>query len=268
MVIWWLGQAGFALQSGSSRILLDPYLSDSLARKYKNREFKHIRMMPPPCQPEDFSKLGRGTLYPCAFRPYGPRYVAGDCGEIAGMPFHFSPLGSRKSPRCRYPRRNVPSDLTSERPSVSAISNLKPYPPHIRNSRAIRRENSGISVISSVAESKSTIPAIAYRFQVKTELLRNRQIDVALLPVNGRDEYRASRGVPGNFYLYRGGRVMLRGRNRIYAPASLGYVRFQHHPGSGVGTTDRLDNYSQMHKTGTGKAVYNFPYSLFWNIYI
>lgn len=42
--LWWLGQSGFLLQWQGSRILLDPYLSDSLTRKYDGTEKPHVRM--------------------------------------------------------------------------------------------------------------------------------------------------------------------------------------------------------------------------------
>ena len=59
---WWLGQAGFALRRHDALLLIDPYLSDSLAEKYRNSEFKHLRMMPPPVTPEE---LGECTWYLC-----------------------------------------------------------------------------------------------------------------------------------------------------------------------------------------------------------
>ena len=48
---WWLGQAGFLVQAGGSTILVDPYLSDYLARKYAGKLHPHIRMMPSPLPP-------------------------------------------------------------------------------------------------------------------------------------------------------------------------------------------------------------------------
>jgi L-ascorbate metabolism protein UlaG (beta-lactamase superfamily) len=42
----WLGQSGFLLEYQGSRGLLDPYLSDSLTRKYANTDKPHIRMKP------------------------------------------------------------------------------------------------------------------------------------------------------------------------------------------------------------------------------
>ena len=42
--IWWLGQSGFLLQWNGRRVLLDPYLSDSLTMKYAATEKPHTRM--------------------------------------------------------------------------------------------------------------------------------------------------------------------------------------------------------------------------------
>ena len=42
--VWWLGQSGFLLRHGGSLLLLDPYLSDSLTRKYAATDKPHTRM--------------------------------------------------------------------------------------------------------------------------------------------------------------------------------------------------------------------------------
>ncbi len=42
--LWWLGQSGYLLQWKGKRILIDPYLSDSLTKKYAATEKPHIRM--------------------------------------------------------------------------------------------------------------------------------------------------------------------------------------------------------------------------------
>ena len=41
---WWLGQSGFLVQYKGQRLLLDPYLSDSLTKKYENTNKPHTRM--------------------------------------------------------------------------------------------------------------------------------------------------------------------------------------------------------------------------------
>jgi L-ascorbate metabolism protein UlaG (beta-lactamase superfamily) len=42
--LWWLGQSGFLLQWNSIHVLLDPYLSDSLTKKYSQTDKPHVRM--------------------------------------------------------------------------------------------------------------------------------------------------------------------------------------------------------------------------------
>jgi len=42
--LWWLGQSGFLLQWKGKRVLMDPYLSDSLSKKYETTDKPHIRM--------------------------------------------------------------------------------------------------------------------------------------------------------------------------------------------------------------------------------
>ena len=42
--IWWLGQSGFLLKWQSRFLLFDPYLSDSLTKKYAATDKPHIRM--------------------------------------------------------------------------------------------------------------------------------------------------------------------------------------------------------------------------------
>ena len=42
--LWWLGQSGFLVAHAGRHLLLDPYLSDSLTRKYADTDKPHVRM--------------------------------------------------------------------------------------------------------------------------------------------------------------------------------------------------------------------------------
>ena len=42
--LWWLGQSGFLIYWRGQHLLLDPYLSDSLTRKYADTDKPHVRM--------------------------------------------------------------------------------------------------------------------------------------------------------------------------------------------------------------------------------
>ena len=42
--LWWLGQSGYLLLWKGKRVLIDPYLSDSLTKKYETTNKPHVRM--------------------------------------------------------------------------------------------------------------------------------------------------------------------------------------------------------------------------------
>lgn len=42
--LWWLGQSGFLIRCREHHLLMDPYLSDSLTRKYANTDRPHVRI--------------------------------------------------------------------------------------------------------------------------------------------------------------------------------------------------------------------------------
>lgn len=50
--LWWLGQSGFLIQWEDHHLLLDPYLSDSLTRKYAGTDKPHVRISPLVIEPQ------------------------------------------------------------------------------------------------------------------------------------------------------------------------------------------------------------------------
>ncbi|MEO5979387.1 MAG: MBL fold metallo-hydrolase [Chryseolinea sp.] len=55
--IWWLGQSGFLVQWNKQCLLFDPYLSDSLTKKYSGTEKPHVRMRELVIQPYLLDKI-------------------------------------------------------------------------------------------------------------------------------------------------------------------------------------------------------------------
>lgn len=54
---WWLGQSGFLVRLSGELLLFDPYLSNSLTKKYAGTDTEHIRMSEIPVQPEHLSDV-------------------------------------------------------------------------------------------------------------------------------------------------------------------------------------------------------------------
>ena len=53
--LWWLGQSGFLLQWQGKHVLFDPYLSDSLTKKYAHTDKPHVRMTERVVAPEQLN---------------------------------------------------------------------------------------------------------------------------------------------------------------------------------------------------------------------
>jgi len=198
----WLGQAGFALRTSSGRvILIDPYLSDSLKKKYAGTVFPHVRMMPAPIEADAFPRvdlvlcthghtdhLDPGTLPAIASTHPDALFIAPErVREIAlerGVP-ESRLLGARGG------------DVLTPFPEIT----ISPIP-SAHETLDITREGSAFLgyVIEvegvTIYHSGDCVP-----FPELEELLLAHAPDVALLPVNGRDEFRLTHGVPGNFTL-------------------------------------------------------------------
>jgi L-ascorbate metabolism protein UlaG (beta-lactamase superfamily) len=198
---WWLGQAGFAIRHQESLLLIDPYLSNSLAEKYKNAEFKHQRMIPIPVDPADI----RGCQY----------YLCTHAHTDHMDPLTIQSLQHGSHPFFIVPRAEI--DRAVERGmAASSLGNI--------NAGEIIELDGDIKIEAlASAHEKLEIDAngnfkhLGYVISIGglrlyhsgdcvpypglAQHLAQLCIDIALLPINGRDEYRASRGVPGNFTL-------------------------------------------------------------------
>lgn len=59
--VWWLGQSGFLVQWAGERLLVDPYLSDSLTAKYAATDKPHVRMTERCIDPRRLTGISRVT---------------------------------------------------------------------------------------------------------------------------------------------------------------------------------------------------------------
>ena len=196
--VWWLGQAGFLIELAGKRLVIDPYLSDSLARKYAGKRFAHRRMMDPPVAPEALSDIDyllctHGHTDHMDAETIGPLLAANpDCKAIVP-----------EAERTRAIERGIAADrmigldagdfvdLGGLRIAAtpSAHEDLKRDPDGRHHFLGYVIRGAGVTLWHS----GDTIPFAGLR-----EILLPYRVDLALLPVNGRDVFRAENGVPGN----------------------------------------------------------------------
>jgi L-ascorbate metabolism protein UlaG (beta-lactamase superfamily) len=198
---WWLGQAGFLLEGGGRRVLVDAYLSDTLAEKYRGTVFPHVRLVAPPIEPGAIrdldlllathahtDHLDPGTLRPIAAANPGCRFVVpASAAEVAV---------SRGVPRDRLVL------ASAFRPMEVAGVGVEPLPSaHEQLALDPAGEHRFLGYLLDLGGATVYHPGDCVPYPELPALLARRAVDLALLPVNGRDARRASSGVPGNFTL-------------------------------------------------------------------
>jgi L-ascorbate metabolism protein UlaG (beta-lactamase superfamily) len=57
IAVWWLGQSGFLIKSRRGVLVIDPYLSESLTRKYAGTGREHVRMTAAPLRGRDLTMV-------------------------------------------------------------------------------------------------------------------------------------------------------------------------------------------------------------------
>jgi L-ascorbate metabolism protein UlaG (beta-lactamase superfamily) len=201
LAAWWLGQAGFLLEGGGRRVLVDAYLSDTLAEKYRGTAFPHVRLVPPPVDPGALRELDLvlathahtdhldpGTIGPVAAANPGCRFIVpASVAEVAI---------SRGVPPDRLVR------ASALRPLEIAGVRVHPLPSaHEQLALDDAGEHRFLGYVLELGGATVYHPGDCVPYPELPSLLARHSVDLALLPVNGRDARRSSSGVPGNFTL-------------------------------------------------------------------
>lgn len=197
--VFWLGQAGFALRSAGSLTVIDPYLSNFLAEKYRDAVFKHKRMMEAPIRADEL----RGVDLLLSTHAHSDHLDPGSVGTIMAL-----------NPECRLicPAGVVPKALERGADRDRTLGMLaferKRFGAVVLEMLPSAHEELVVGPDGDTAYAGFVIETDGVRlyhsgdcvpFDGLSELLREREIDAALLPVNGRDAIRREKGVPGNF---------------------------------------------------------------------
>ena len=200
--LYWLGQAGFVIDAHGRRVVIDPYLSDSLAAKYRATAFSHERMMPAPVTPD---QLGPVDLVLCTH--HHTDHMDGET---------LAALASRL-PDLKFVVPAAARDLAMQRIGVGedrlievdagARLRLDGLALHVTRAahEALERDEAGRHRFLGygmdfgglrIFHSGDTIP-----FEGQDEEVKAFAPDLALLPVNGRSEALKAAGFAGNLTL-------------------------------------------------------------------
>jgi L-ascorbate metabolism protein UlaG (beta-lactamase superfamily) len=196
--LWWLGQSGFLIQWLGYHLLLDPYLSDSLTKKYANTNKPHVRMTERVIAPERLDFIDVVTS--------SHNHTDHLDGETLLPLLQANPnltlIVSRANLSFAAERLQVSSErLTPIRANGEAIR-TGPFTFHAIPSahEALEQDEYGdhryIGFLVQAGERAIYHSGDCIPYEGLVDRLKNWKIDLALLPINGRNQ---ARGVAGNF---------------------------------------------------------------------
>ena len=193
--LWWLGQSGFLLQGHGKRVLIDPYLSDSLTKKYSTTDKPHIRMSELVIKPEllkhisvvtsshnHTDHLDAETLIPVLENNPGTRLIIPE----ANREFVAERIKSE---------REFPMGLNDGRSVTLEELTIHGIP---AKHNEIERDGNGnckfMGYVIELGKYKIYHSGDTLWFDEMADLLKPFAVDVALLPINGNNPERKVAG--------------------------------------------------------------------------
>lgn len=224
--IFWLGQAGFALRAANSLVVIDPYLSNSLAEKYRDAVFKHKRMMDAPISTDEL----RGVDLLLSTHAHSDHLDPGSVGTIMALNPDcrlVCPVGViQKALERGADRDRIEGMLAFEKKRFgSVILELLPSA-HEELAVGPEGETAYAGFVIEMDGVRLYHSGDCVPFDGLADLLRDRMIDAALLPVNGRAARRRENGVPGNFTLDEAAELCLAAEIDFLIPHHFGLFDF------------------------------------------
>ena len=196
--LWWLGQSGFLIQWRGHHLLFDPYLSDSLTKKYAETNKPHVRMTERVVAPERLDFLHIVT----SSHNHTDHFDGETLIPLTKVNPNLTVIVARANVSFAAERLQVlPERLTPIRADGDAIK-IDPFTFYAIPSahETLEQDENGdhrfVGLIVQVGKWTIYHSGDCVPYTGLVERLKNWKIDIALLPINGRDP---RRGVPGNF---------------------------------------------------------------------
>ena len=191
VALWWLGQASFVLKGAAVVVYVDPYLQVS-----------DRRLSPPPFPPEAVTNADQVVLTHDHGDHVDPKTLPGLAQASPTARFVTPrPIAGRVAELVGSTARGIPA--VADEPIAVEVrgGRVEIFPVPAKHEEFERTEQGyphlGYSIrlgAVTIHHSGDTIP-----YDGQIERVRSHRVDVALLPINGRDYYRTRAGTIGNF---------------------------------------------------------------------
>lgn len=194
--LWWLGQSGFLLQWQGKRVLLDPYLSDSLTKKYLNTEKPHTRMSELVIKPDLLKKISVVSSSHNHTDHLDAETLIPVLQNNPGIKF-FIPEANREFV-CERVKCNLDFPIGLNDKQSITVDGFTFHGIPAKHNEIERDENGNCKYMGYVIEFgryKIYHSGDTLWFEGMVNLLKPFAVDVAILPINGDDP---NRKVAGN----------------------------------------------------------------------
>lgn len=198
LAVWWLGQSGYAFKWQDRILYVDLYLSEHLTAKYVDTDKPHVRMTEAPLRGGQIT----GAELVLASHKHSDHLDPGTLPDL----FAASPDAKLLLPRSLVahaaqlripPHSLIPADAHE----IHDFEGITVEPIPSAHEELAWTEEGGYPYLGflirfgpiTVYHSGDTIP-----YEGLADTLRNADLDLAFLPINGRDARRKALGVPGN----------------------------------------------------------------------
>ncbi|MBN2316740.1 MAG: MBL fold metallo-hydrolase [Sedimentisphaerales bacterium] len=197
--IWWIGQEGFVFKSATQIIYIDPYLSTYAERITQGKPNEHVRIKPAPMKPEDVTHadfvfcthdhadhIDPDSIPVIATQSSAARFVVPECAHKTMRSF------------------GIDEDRihTMKGDDALHLDGIQIYAVPAKHEEFDHDPQQGYPYLSyiikidgmTIFHAGDTIP-----YDGQVERLKQHKIDLAFLPINGRDGLRHTLDFEGNF---------------------------------------------------------------------
>jgi L-ascorbate metabolism protein UlaG (beta-lactamase superfamily) len=194
--VWWLGQSGFLVQWLGYHLLMDPYLSDSLTKKYANTDKPHIRMTERVIAPERLNFIDVVTSSHNHTDHLDGETITPLLNTNPGLVVMVSQANLEFSAQRLQVLPHRLTAITPQQPVQTGPFTFHAVPSAHEVLEADELGNPKyIGLVVKAGPWTLYHSGDTVRYAGMDEQLRQWQIDLAMLPINGRDP---RRGVAGN----------------------------------------------------------------------